>query len=145
MEKIKDYSFGIVPVFKETDGSFLFLIIQGKNGAWGFPKGHPEGPEDEITTAKGELLEETGIQNISLLDGVFYSEQYDVFKGGEILNKTVKFFVGFVSDKKATPQEKEITDFKWVKYEEAMDTFVFDGPKRILTKTVEDFKKIGLL
>lgn len=43
------------------------LIKMQKHNAWGFPKGRIEDGEDEITTAKREVYEETGVKDLELV------------------------------------------------------------------------------
>ncbi len=145
MEKIKDYSFGIVPILKRKDGILQFLIIQGAKGNnWAFPKGHKEGDETEIETAKRELFEETGISEVDLIDGLRYTESFETIKNGVPADKSVVFYVGFVTNDDVTIQEEEVSDFKWATYEEAMNVFIYENPKRILTQVVEDFKNLNI-
>ena len=66
-----------------------FLLIQhptksnGDEGHWDFPKGHVEGNETELETAKRELIEETGIVNFRLFDGFRHRIEYNFQKGNE--------------------------------------------------------------
>jgi len=96
MEIKKDKSFGIIPVFKDAKGDFIFCLVRHAGEHWGFPKGHPETRESEIETARRELKEETGIDNVNLSSQSF-SEKYSFVKDNFQHNKTVKYFLGFVS------------------------------------------------
>ena len=55
-----EYSCGAV-VFTRTNGNVLFVIVQEQAGAYSFPKGHMEGDETEMETARREVFEETGL------------------------------------------------------------------------------------
>ena len=72
-----------------------FLLIQhptksnGDEGHWDFPKGHVEGSETELETAKRELIEETGIVNFRLFDGFKHRIEYNFQKANEIISKEV--------------------------------------------------------
>ena len=45
------------------------LLLQYPQGHWSFPKGHVEASDlDNFSTAQRELLEETGISKVSLID-----------------------------------------------------------------------------
>ena len=76
-----------------------FLLIQhpaksnGDEGHWDFPKGHVEGNETELETAKRELVEETGIVNFRLFDGFRHRIEYNFQKGKEMVPKEVIFFL----------------------------------------------------
>jgi 8-oxo-dGTP pyrophosphatase MutT (NUDIX family) len=142
MEKIKDYSFGIIPIYRKEKEEYRFLMIEGVKGkAWGFPKGHKEGEEEEIETVTRELFEETGISEIQLIENLKYTENYDTFRKGIPVNKTVVFYAGFVKDDNVTVQQEEISNYKWATYEEALNIFFHENPKRILTELINDLKK----
>ena len=137
---MKEASFGVIPIWK-NNGINRFLLVQSQQtGEWTFPKGHSEENETEIQSALRELLEETGIKNIELADDVSYIDRYSFGKDGQKIDKIVKFFVGRVTNPKVTIQEKEIANFKWVTYEEALMVISFDEPKVILKKVVEALK-----
>ena len=146
MEKILDASFGIIPIYKTENGELNFLLVQSvKTKEWVFPKGHAEGEERPEEAARREVLEETGISDIEIINGLKYLDVYEFERGGRIIEKTVTLFVGFVKDKKVTIQEKEILNYKWATYEEALETISFEEPRKILRKVVEDLKKLDLL
>ena len=49
-------------VYRKSHGNIEILLIKHVNsGHWSFPKGHVEGSETEIETAKREIKEETAI------------------------------------------------------------------------------------
>ncbi len=131
---LKEQCYGIVIVYKEQNENF-FLLLQQYNklfskGSWSFPKGHHEGTEKPKDTALRELEEETGITEVEFVDFPLIYEEYCIERKGEKILKINEYFIGFVKDKKVTPQEGEIIDYKWLSYEEAMDTFVFKKEDR---------------
>jgi tRNA nucleotidyltransferase (CCA-adding enzyme) len=139
----KEYSFGVIPVFKQENGKYLFLLVQAMNSDdWFFPKGHREGNESELMTASRELMEEAGIKNIDIKSDVFFVENYDRYilkenSESEILNKTVKMFLGFVSNKDVKIQHSEIKDYKWAIFEEAQNLIKYEQGKRVLQEANE--------
>ena len=49
-------------VYRKSHGNIEILLIKHVNsGHWSFPKGHVEGTETEVETAKREIKEETAI------------------------------------------------------------------------------------
>ena len=56
------------------------LLIQQRNGHWGFPKGHVEADETERNAAIRETKEETNIE-VEIEDGRIYTENYITDKG----------------------------------------------------------------
>ena len=49
-----EYSCGAI-VFKRQNGEPLFVVVQEMAGAYSFPKGHMEGSETEMETARREI------------------------------------------------------------------------------------------
>lgn len=134
MENIKDKSFGVVPVFKNTNGELLFCLVQHQNEHYGFPKGHPDKNESEEETALRELKEETGLEEVKLVTDISFNQNYIFEKDGVKYDKSVKYFLGIVSSKdKSTLAEfmDEITEVKWLPYKEARDLITFENAKVI--------------
>src|SRR3954463_14635534 len=62
---------------------------------WDYPKGHVEKGEDDLSAAVRELAEETGIDDIELIEGFAHEINYffrDKRKG--LIRKTVVLFLG---------------------------------------------------
>lgn len=139
----KDKSIGIVPVFKDNTETFFFLSVLHNEGHWSFPKGHKEPGEDEISTVKRELYEETGIKNIEIDTEKYFLEQYSFEKNRTRYDKEVKYFLGFVFDKGGQTPERfreEIREIKWVTYEDTMELLTFPEARELL-KEVFDYLK----
>ncbi len=64
----KETSAGAV-IFRKEDNQTLYLLLHYEAGHWDLPKGHIEANETEIETAKREVEEETGLQDIEIIDG----------------------------------------------------------------------------
>ncbi|MBA4496432.1 NUDIX domain-containing protein [Paenactinomyces guangxiensis] len=91
------------------------LLVQHKEGHWGFPKGQIEQGETELQAACRELQEETGAFWNGILNPkrVKLSEEYLVHtvKG---LRKSVVYFVAFTCDMKLNWQPGEIVNARWL-------------------------------
>lgn len=131
MEPLKDYSFGIVPVRREGTKIF-YLLIQHRGGHWSFPKGHAEPGETPLQTAKRELLEETGIQRADIREDRTFVEHYDTVKRGRDVDKTVTYFLGWVSDAAVQIQVEEVRDYAWLEFEDASRRITYEETRRIL-------------
>lgn len=132
MENIKDKSFGVVPIFKNTNGELLFCLVQHQGQHYGFPKGHPDKNESEEETALRELKEETGLEEVQLVQNIFFNENYMFEKDGIMYDKSVKYFLGLVINKDTNTQDEfmdEITEVKWLSYKEARDLITFENAK----------------
>lgn len=138
---MNDQSFGVIPIFKDKDGNFLFCLVRHADGHWGFPKGHSNEGESEKDTALRELEEETGITNIELLDGKTFIEHYSFQKESVRYDKSVKYFLGVVSSMDTkTPRgfEGEIPELKRVSFEDAKSLLTFPEAKVIVESAFEN-------
>jgi bis(5'-nucleosidyl)-tetraphosphatase len=158
----KDYSFGIIPIFKEPNGGFSVLILrhpgqplrtQSNNngdvllsvaGFWGFPKGHKDDGEADIEAAKRELSEEAGIANCKIIEDVQFSDRY-IFESTEgKLDKTVVYYPAFIGEKLAhlesahNKEHGESIGLKWVGPMELPQYLTFKN-QDILVKEILDW------
>ena len=120
------------------------MVVLHKAGHWAFPKGHSKAGESILDTAKRELYEETGINNIKIENGKEFLEQYFFDEDNQTHKKTVRYFIGFTPDKETnTPDEfkQEIKQTKWLNYIEASKTLTFKKSKKILEEVKEYLKK----
>ena len=112
------------------------LLIQQRNGHWGFPKGHVEADETERNAAIRETKEETNIE-VEIEDGRIYTENYITDKGNykEVIYYTAKKLGGEVQK-----QVSEIRDVKWFPLNEALDRLTYDNTRNLLKKIIKDKK-----
>ena len=127
---MKDECFGIVPIFG-TEADSLFLLIQHQAGHWAFPKGHPNPGESPAETARREFAEETGISDFEMLDEPSFTEHYSFVQDGEPIDKTVTYFLGFVSSMDVVLQVEEVQNSAWVSGEEAIKLITFEANRRM--------------
>lgn len=130
-EIAKDESFGIIPILRQGD-NYSFLLIQHQAGHWGFPKGHANEGETPVQSACRELVEETGISDYSLVEGVSFSERYIATKKGKTFDKTVTYFLAFVESQTVKVQPEEIQNYTWTDFETAISTITYDPSKQVL-------------
>lgn len=115
MPSQEDHSCGVIP-FRMIEGVREFLLVQHHAGHWAFPKGHPEGDETPIETARRELREETGLADVELTATPAFEEAYSFEKkSGELVEKTVTYYLGRLSDAEAgvQAQAEEVQAFAW--------------------------------
>lgn len=132
----KEKSAGAI-VFRMEEGVPVYLLLhypsaaRAKREYWDLPKGHIEGKETEVETARREIREETGISKVEFLDN-FYEpiHYYFQFKGTRI-SKTVIFFLARTEQKKVQISHEHV-GYKWLPYEEALEQLTFENARRIL-------------
>jgi len=113
----------------------VFLIHQfsriGNNSYWIFPKGHPEGVETPEQTALRELKEETGMRVESLIKNKAFTLNYDFYFDGVKIEKTVKYFVGEVTNGDYKLQEEEVKEAGWYALEDVSGRLDYQGTKQM--------------
>lgn len=123
---------GIIPI------SYIerkVLMIQHPEGHWGFPKGHVEFDETELTAAKRELYEETGISLNFVLDTEKYNYTivYLCKENERIVKKSVKFFLG-VTCKTDVELDSHFKNYKWVDMNDIDSINLFEQYRQLLIK-----------
>ena len=135
LQKIEQ-SFGVVPIFRK--GSDLkFLLIQHHAGHWAFPKGHADPGETEIQTARRELREETGINDVMLITTPMFEEHYRVNRKGEPGEKLVRYWIGYVRDLRVRAQECEVQAYKWATLAEARQLITYAQSRKLLDEVIK--------
>lgn len=138
-----DQSFGIIPLRKNDH--FQVLLVKNKNGNfWGFPKGHPNIGEDELTAATREFKEETNLDIEHLLSKRGFSETYSYTKHEKLIHKKVKYFPALVKgDLKI--QKHEILEANWFDLKNALQKLTFKEAKEVCEELIKFLDKLSYL
>ena len=127
----KQTSAGIV-VYRKRDNTVEYLILLYSKGHWDFPKGHLEAGETKEQAARRELKEETNL-TADIASGFEESFSYRFMENGQLVEKTVYYFVGQAHDDTVTLSH-EHTDFKWLKPNAALKQLTYQNAKDLLKK-----------
>ena len=147
MQAIEDFSYGIVPISKETGECRVLLVHQisyrGPNDRfWTFPKGHAEEGETLEQTALRELEEETGITSVSIVDGATFTIEYTFTHNDTKINKSVVYLLGVCTDTTTTLSlPHEIAEINWFTFEEATQKLTHDTARTVLRDVAEYIQK----
>ncbi|MDQ3019640.1 MAG: NUDIX domain-containing protein [Bacteroidota bacterium] len=135
MPPIRDKSIGVILYFK-FPRSLKFLILKHKKGHWSFAKGHREEDETAIETAKRELHEEAGIDNVEFLSKRILIEENYIFlnKNNDKVSKSVDYFIAKSLTKKVKIDNKEIINYKWCTLSAAEKVITFKESRKTLRK-----------
>lgn len=126
-----EYSCGAI-VFTRRNDQILFVIVQELAGAYSFPKGHMEGAETEMETARREVWEETGLQPV-FLDGFYQQDEYALAEKPGTW-KRVTYFLAEFENETLTPRAGEIKRIQLLPYEQAIHLFEHEKTRQILTE-----------
>ncbi|MCS7142459.1 MAG: NUDIX domain-containing protein [Aigarchaeota archaeon] len=118
-------------VFTEIDGERYYLLLLYGAGHWDLPKGGIERGESELDTVRREVREETGIEDLVIIDGFRKVINYFYKSGSALVRKTVVFYLA------KTPQTEvrlshEHNAYAWLKMEDAMVTLTYKTAKEVL-------------
>ena len=138
-------SAGAIVFIKEKEPIYLLLQYEAKH--WDFPKGNIEKGETDQETVKREIEEETGIKDVEIVKGFKEKIQYYFKFKGELINKTVVFYLAKTKTKQVKLSFEHIGSI-WLPYDKAIEKLTFKNAKEILEnahkflkphKTLDDF------
>ncbi|MDG1533005.1 MAG: NUDIX domain-containing protein [Candidatus Thalassarchaeaceae archaeon] len=107
------------------------LLLQYPQGHWSYPKGHVEGEEDHYTTARRELAEETGIEEIEIDPGWRDRTEYTFMRKGREIPKQVFWYIASTNELNVTLSHEHI-NYLWLNFEEAESLLTFSQEKQLL-------------
>ncbi|MEM0481218.1 MAG: NUDIX domain-containing protein [Candidatus Aenigmatarchaeota archaeon] len=139
---MKKVSCGAI-IFRKENGNLYFLLLKYPN-YWGFPKGEQEENENEIDTAKREIKEETGIEDLKFIFGFRKEYEYSYFLKGKRINKKAIFFLAETKQKEVKISW-EHEDYKWATLEEALKILTYEEDKKNLKEAYEYLKRMKYL
>jgi len=139
-----DKSFGIIPIKRVGTQWQVLLIHQfskiGNNSYWVFPKGHAEGDETSLESARRELFEETGLKAEKIVEDPGFSLAYSFQFDGVQIEKTVDFYIGVIIDDTVVIQTEEVKEAGWYSLEEAKERLDYSDTKKMFFE-VQEFLK----
>ncbi len=136
----REKSCGAVVFTRGADGIKYVIIDNADHECHGFPKGHVEGDEAELETARREIFEEVGL-DVRFIDG-FREEDEHPIPGRDIIKKIVYFLAEYENQ---TPrhQESELGGLEVMTFDEAMAILEFPRVREILAAANEFLRQKG--
>lgn len=121
-------------VYRMVDDRPLFLLIRDSYRNWGFPKGHLEPNEPADRAALREVMEETGLTELTLRAEVETIDWYFRFRG-RLIHKYCHFFLIESATEETVPQRDEgITACKWVSLDEGLSLVSYANAREVLRR-----------
>ncbi len=135
---INHHSCGIVVYrYDDDQDQQLFLLLKYPQGHIDLAKGHIESGEKLVECAKRELFEETGIDDIELINGFSDCISYTYLQDNQKHYKKVDFFLGKTSLQQVQISH-EHTGFMWLPFEQALQELTYDNA-RVLLNSAKSF------
>lgn len=104
-----------------VNGKGQIAIVSQNGTSWSLPKGHVEKGEDDLTAAKREIYEETGIRDLTLVRDIgSYTRGRINHDGSENPNylRDIHFFLFKSNQEKLVPIDPENPEARWVEKDE---------------------------
>jgi bis(5'-nucleosidyl)-tetraphosphatase len=114
-----------------TVGEIEYLLLNYAAGHWDFPKGNIENGEDEMQTARREIQEETGIDDVEFFKYFRNKIQYYYRRDQRLIQKEVVFFVARTSIKEVKLSH-EHNGYSWGRFEKALALLTYKNAKKVL-------------
>ncbi|MCS4538326.1 MAG: bis(5'-nucleosyl)-tetraphosphatase [Thaumarchaeota archaeon] len=129
-------------LFRRENGAEMFLLLHYPAGHWDYPKGNIEKGEQELETVRREIKEETGIEDIVIIDGFKKVVEYNYKRDSVLVHKKVSYYVAECNTSKVTMSFEHL-GYQWLGYEAAMKRLTFKNAKIVLQAAHEFLKKPG--
>ena len=125
-------------IFKKDAQGIRYLLLHHGGEYWNFPKGRQEAGEDELTSAKRELQEETGITAIKVFPEYQDTYNYDfdsVIKNGvrEKHYRQAIFFLAQAQEDQVKISDEHL-DYGWFDYETALKRMFYQEGQNLLKR-----------
>lgn len=120
-------------IFKMEAGRILYLTVEYKRekGYWGLVKGHVEAGETEHETARREIYEEVGLNNLRFLDGFRAEITYSPKPGTQ---KLVVFFLAETFTDEINYWWGEQVDHAWLNYDQVLAKLTYPTDKSVIAQ-----------
>lgn len=126
-----EISAGAVLFLNGEGTELMYLILNYSYGHWDFPKGNIEPGETETETVFREISEETGIQDIQIVDGFRQQISYKYRKKSKLIDKTVIYYLAETKSREVV-LSFEHNNFGWYAFDQALEKLSFENSKRVL-------------
>ncbi len=127
---LQEWSAGSV-VFHTKNGNMVFLLLHYPAGHWDFPKGKIEKGEDELATVRREVAEETGIIDLSIVDGFRRVIEYHYRRGASLIHKQVSYYLAETRTEDIKLSH-EHTGYEWLPLHDSYTRVSFENSRRVL-------------
>lgn len=123
-------------LYRDSSEGKLYLLLNYPSGHWDFVKGNIEKGETFKETVLREVREETGITDVSFIDGFEDKVEYHYQRDGNLVHKEVVFFLA-----KTGTEHVEISHehqgFVWLNFKDALAKLTYKNAQNLMKKISE--------
>jgi bis(5'-nucleosidyl)-tetraphosphatase len=120
-------------IYRESPKGRLYLLLNYPSGHWDFVKGNIEDGETFKQTVLREIREETGITDITFVDGFEDKVEYHYQRGGQVIHKEVVFFLSNTKTDKVILSH-EHRDYTWLNFNDALVKLTYKTAQNLFKK-----------
>lgn len=131
----KEYSAGAV-IFRLEKGQRKYLLLHYRHGHWGHARGHIEKGETFQQTAKREIYEETGINDLKFIPDFKILGGF-ISPSTKRVNKDIVYFLAKTKIERVKIDNREHSDYGWFSYDKAMKKATYINSKNLLRQAEE--------
>ncbi|MDE1728190.1 bis(5'-nucleosyl)-tetraphosphatase [Candidatus Nitrosotalea okcheonensis] len=129
---LEERSAGTV-IYRQSPQGKLYLLLNYPSGHWDFVKGNIEKGETFKQTVLREIREETGIEDITFVDGFEDKVEYHYQRDGQVIHKEVIFFLANTKTSKVVLSH-EHRDYTWLNFNDALEKLTYKTAQNIFKK-----------
>lgn len=130
------------PPGKKSD--LEILLIQDSKGRWTIPKGHIEEGENPRQTAEREIREETGLQDMKILDWLGKINFRYRRNNSLVLMTTEIYLVAAKGNSDGVNPEKWMNSLAWMSANEALDKIEYEDIGKLILLAMKKIRHKNL-
>lgn len=123
-------------ILREIEGKLKIALAHRSRAskAWVLPKGHVEKGETLEQAALREIYEETGLDNVQLIQHLGTILRESVKKNGDVEQKTIHLYLAYAPSNSPShaPSDKGFTDVGWFSPAEAIELLPYESEQAFL-------------
>lgn len=120
-------------IYRQSPTGKMYLLLNYPSGHWDFVKGNIEKGETFKQTVLREIREETGILDITFVDGFEDKIEYHYQRDGQVIHKEVVFFLSNTKTDQVVLSHEHL-DYTWLNFNDALGKLTYKTAQKVFKK-----------